>query len=139
MIMSKSAAGALLALLTCALALDGISASRLDAKKSYLPETTSFSIDGTELKGRAVDGQMGQCFSVPETKPAKVQVCGSEIKVMTYAMTRCGEYHTYQTQVGKCDPKLGSACDEVEFGEGTGYAPMSYQVVSCNEKVPVEF
>jgi len=101
---------------------------------SFLPETTSFTVDDVELKGAAVDGQMGQCFNVPEAKPAKVKVCGSEIKVMTYAKTRCAEYHTYQTQVGKCDPKLGSACEEVEFGEGTGYSPISYEVLSCNEK-----
>lgn len=101
---------------------------------NVLPETTSFTIDDQELKGRAVDGQVGQCFNVPENKPAKVKVCGSEIKVVTYAKTRCGEYHTYQTQVGKCDPKLGSACDEVEFGTGTGYSPLSYEVLSCKEK-----
>jgi len=102
---------------------------------SLLPETTSFKIDDNELKGRAVDGQMGQCFNTPDKKPKTVKVCGSEIKVMAYSMTRCGEYHTYQTQIGKCDPKLGSACEDIEFGDdSTGYSPMSYEVLPCKEK-----
>ena len=48
---------------------------------------------------------------------------------MAYTMTRCGEYHTYQKQIGSCDAKQGSAChaEKMEHADGA----MSYVIEKC--------
>lgn len=98
--------------------------------------TTKVTVDGQVVGiGNSLNSQIGQCKTNTGDKVQEIEVCGCEVKVNAYLKTRCGEYNTYQKEVGQCDCSKGSACVKVALKHGADNAhdmnAMSYRIDPC--------